>query len=144
MTSLHRLIKKLLMVSILAVALLVAMVLYVFSSTEHLTRLKKTGGSFIDAISVLQAFSPTALDSFNKTRTLNISTTHAPLKEIVDRSYDQTDPGLTQSQPEVALKEECQENSSLLGKFYEVFYHLRLRFKIKLRFFSKIKFIKSY
>ncbi|CAH3174681.1 unnamed protein product, partial [Porites evermanni] len=92
------------------------MVLYhVFSSTEHLTRSKKAGGLFNNAVSVPQAFSPTALDSFIKTRTLNISTTHAPLKEIIDRSYDQTDPGLKQSQPEVALKEECQENSSLLA-----------------------------
>ena len=127
MTSLHRLKKKLFLVWIVAVALLVAMVLYVFSSTEHLTRLKKTGGSFIDAVSVPQAFSPTAFDSFNKMRTLNISTTHTRLKEITDRSYDQTDPGLKQSQPELALKEECQENSSLLGKFYEVFHHLRAK-----------------
>ena len=130
MTSLHRLTKKLFLVSILGFALYVGMVLYVFSSTEHLTRLKKTGGLFNNAVSVPQAFSATALDTFIKTRTLNISTMHAPLKEEIDRSYDQTDPGLKQRPPEVALKEECQENSFLLGKFYEVFYHLRLRFKI--------------
>lgn len=131
MTSLHRLRKKLFLVSILAFALYVGMVLYyVFSSTEHLTRPKKAGGLFNDAVSVPAAFSPTALDSFNKSRTLNISTTQAQLKELIDRSYDQTDRGLKQSQPEVALKEECQENSSLLGKFYQVFYHERLRFKI--------------
>ena len=130
MTSLHRLTKKLFLVSILAFALYVGMVLYnyyVFSST---TRPKKAGGLFNNAVSVPAAFSPTALDSFNKSRTLNISTTQAQLKELIDRSYDQTDRGLKQSQPEVALKEECQENSPLLGKFYQVFYHERLRFKI--------------
>ncbi|XP_073251341.1 beta-1,4-galactosyltransferase 5-like [Porites lutea] len=101
MTSLHRLTKKLFLVSILAFALYVGMVLYyVFSSTKHLTRLKKAGGLFNNTVSI---------------RTLNMSTTHAPLKEIIDRSYDRTDPGLKQSQPEVALKEECQENSSLLA-----------------------------
>ena len=127
MTSLRRLTKKLFLVPILAFALYVGMVLYyIFSSTEHLTRPKKAGGLFNNAVSVPQAFSSTALDSFIKTRTLNMSTTHAQLKEIIDRSYDQTDPGLKQSQPEVALKEECQENSSLLGKFYQVFYHQRL------------------
>ena len=116
MTSLRRLTKKLFLVPILAFALYVGIVLYyLFSSTEHLTRPKKAGGLFNNAVSV---------------RTLNISTTHAPLKEILDRSYDQTDPGLKQSQPEVTLKEECQENSFLLGKFYQVFYHVRLRFKI--------------
>lgn len=116
MTSLHRLTKKLFLVSILAFALYVGMVLYyVFSSTKQLTQPKKAGGLFNNAVSV---------------RTLNISTTHAPLKEIIDRSYNQTDPGLKQSQPEVALKEEYQENSSLLGKFYQVFYRVRLRFKI--------------
>ena len=129
MTSLHRLTKKLFLVSILAFALYVGMVLYyVFSSTKYLTRPKKAGGLFNNAASVPAAFSPTALDSFNKSRTLNISTTQAQLKELIDRSYDQTDRGLKQSQPEVALKEECQENS--LGKFYQVFYHERLRFKI--------------
>lgn len=133
MTSLHRLTKKLFLVSILAFALYVGMVFYdyyVFSSTEHLTRPKKAGGLCNNAVSVPAAFSPTALDSFNKSRTLNISTTQAQLKELIDRSYDQTDRGLKQSQPEVALKEECQENSSLLGKFYQMFYHERLRFKI--------------
>ena len=133
MTSLHRLTKKLFLVSILAFALYVGMVFYnyyVFSSTEHLTRPKKAGGLCNNAVSVPATFSPTALDSFNKSRTLNISTTQAQLKELIDRSYDQTDRGLKQSQPEVALKEECQENSSLLGKFYQVFYRVRLRFKI--------------
>lgn len=117
MTSLHRLTKKLFRLSILAVALLVAMVLYVFSSTEHLTRL---GGLFNNTGSVPQAFSPTPLDSAIKTRTLNISTmTHA--QEKIDISYDQRDPDQKQNQSEVALKEECQENIYLLGKYYEVF-----------------------
>ena len=119
MTSLHRLTKKLFRLSILAVALLVAMVLYVFSSTEHLTRL---GGLFNNTGSVPQAFSPTPLDSPIKTRALNISTmTHAPLKEKINISHDERDPGQKQNKSEVALKEECQENIYLLGKYYEVF-----------------------